>query len=153
VTLPKDAKREQPDRDHIARDDSANRDDESSGLLERLERATSARDQERHGEQRQQRCDMSQNNFGNPLPINAYDNWKRTSLNLKGIYLLDKQWSITGGYAYERTRYSDIAYDGYQYTIPFPAASNNTGQSYLNGYRAFTNANANIFYVLATFKF
>jgi MtrB/PioB family decaheme-associated outer membrane protein len=96
---------------------------------------------------------MSQNNFGNPLPINAYDNWKRTSLNLKGIYLLDKQWSITGGYAYERTRYSDIAYDGYQYTIPFPAVSNNTGQSYLNGYRAFTNANANIFYMLATFKF
>ena len=96
---------------------------------------------------------VSQNNFGNPLPINAYDNWKRTSLNLKAIYALSKTWSFTGGYAYERTRYSDIAFDGYQYTLPFPGVTNNTGQSYLNGYRAFTNADANIFYLLATYKF
>jgi hypothetical protein len=96
---------------------------------------------------------VSQNNFGNPLPINAYDNWKRTSLNLKAIYALNKSWSFTGGYAYEKTRYSDIAYDGYQYTLPFPGVTNNTGQSYLNGYRAFTNADANIFYLLATYKF
>jgi len=96
---------------------------------------------------------FSQNNFGNPLPIDAYDNWKRTSLNLKGIYAFNKSWSFTGGYAYEKTRYSDIAYDGYQYTIPYPAVTTNTGQSYLNGYRAFTNANANIFYLLATYKF
>jgi MtrB/PioB family decaheme-associated outer membrane protein len=96
---------------------------------------------------------VSQDNFGNPLPIDAYDNWKRTSLNIKGIYALNKSWSFTGGYAYERSRYSDIAYDGYQYTIPYPAVTNNTAQSYLNGYRAFTNADANIFYVLATFKF
>jgi hypothetical protein len=27
----------------------------------------------------------AQNNFGNPLPINAYDDTKRTSVNLKGI--------------------------------------------------------------------
>jgi MtrB/PioB family decaheme-associated outer membrane protein len=96
---------------------------------------------------------ISQNNFGNPLPIDAYDNWKRTSLNLKGIYALNKQWSLTGGYAYERSRYNDIAFDGYQYTVPFPAVTNNTAQSYLNGYRAFTNGEANIFYLLATFKF
>ncbi len=96
---------------------------------------------------------FSQNNFGNPLPIAAYDNWKRTSLNLKGIYAFSKNWSFTGGYAYEKTRYSDIAFDGYQYTIPYPAVTTNTGQSYLNGYRAFTNANANIFYLLATYKF
>jgi hypothetical protein len=96
---------------------------------------------------------MSQQNFGNPLPIDAYDNWKRTSLNLKAVYALNKTWSFTGGYAYERTRYSDIAFDGYQYTIPFPPVTNNTGQSYLNGYRAFTNGDANIFYVLATYKF
>ena len=84
---------------------------------------------------------------------NSDDNWKRTSLNLKAIYALNKSWSFTGGYAYERTRYNDIAFDGYQYTIPFPAVTNITGQSCLNGDRAFTNANANIFYVLATFKF
>jgi MtrB/PioB family decaheme-associated outer membrane protein len=96
---------------------------------------------------------ISQNNFGNPLPINAYDNWKQTAINLKGIYTFDKSWSFTAGYAYQKTRYSDIAYNGYQYTIPFPGVTNNTGQSYLNGYRAFTNGDANIFYLLASFRF
>ena len=76
----------------------------------------------------------SQNNYGNPLPITAYDDTKRTSLNLKGIWSYDKNWSFTFGYAYERWRYSDAAYNGYQYTIPFPGVSNNTSQSYLNGY-------------------
>jgi hypothetical protein len=31
--------------------------------------------------------------------------------------------------------------------------SNNTGQSYLNGYLAFTNYTANIVYLLATYRF
>jgi len=95
----------------------------------------------------------SQNNFGNPLPINAYDDSQRTSLNLKGIYSYDKRWSFTLGYAYERWRYNDAGYNGYQYTVPFPAVSNNTSQSYLNGYNAFTNSTANIFYLLASYRF
>jgi len=95
----------------------------------------------------------SQNNFGNPLPITAYDDTKRTSVNLKAIYAYDKNWSFTAGYSYERWRYNDAAHDGYQYTIPSPGVTNNTAQSYLNGYLAFTNYNANIFYLLATYKF
>jgi MtrB/PioB family decaheme-associated outer membrane protein len=95
----------------------------------------------------------SQNNFGNPLPIHAYDDSKRTSVNLKGIWSYDKNWDFTLGYAYERWRYNDAAYDGYQYTIPFPGVTNNTSQSYLNGYLAFTNYTSNIFYVLATYRF
>ena len=95
----------------------------------------------------------SQNNFGNPLPINAYDDTQRTSVNLKGIYSYDKNWLFTLGYAYERWRYSDAGYNGYQYTIPFPGVTTNTSQSYLNGYLAFTNYNANIVYLLATYKF
>jgi MtrB/PioB family decaheme-associated outer membrane protein len=95
----------------------------------------------------------SQNNFGNPLPINTYDDTKRTSVNLKGIWSYDKNWSFTLGYAYERWRYSDAGYDGYQYTIPFPGVTTSTSQSYLNGYLAFTNYNANIVYLLATYKF
>jgi len=95
----------------------------------------------------------SQNNFGNPLPITAYDDSKRTSLNLKAIYAYDKNWSFTAGYAYEKWRYNDAAHDGYQYTVPFPGVTTNTAQSYLNGYLAFTNYNANIFYLLATYKF
>ena len=96
----------------------------------------------------------SQNNFGNPLPIHAYDDSKRTSLNLKGIWSYDKNWDFTLGYAYERWRYNDAGYDGYQYLIlntsnpPQPAQN-----SYLNGYLAFTNYNANIVYLLATYKF
>jgi len=95
----------------------------------------------------------SQNNFGNPLPINAYDDTKRTSLNLKAIYAYDKNWSFTLGYAYEKWRYNDAAYDGYQYTIPSPGVTTNASQSYLNGYYAFTNYNANIFYLLASYRF
>ena len=93
---------------------------------------------------------MSQNNFGNPLPIAAYDDWKQTAFNLKGIYAINNNWSFTAGYAYNRSSYSDIAYNGYQYTIPYPAVSNSVTQSYLNGYRAFTNANSNIFYLLVS---
>ena len=95
----------------------------------------------------------SQNNFGNPLPIHAYDDSKRTSVNLKGIWSYDKNWDFTLGYAYERWRYNDAAYDGYQYTIPFPGVTNNTGQSYLNGYLAFNNYTSNIVYLLATYRF
>ena len=95
----------------------------------------------------------SQNNFGNPLPIGAYDDSKRTSLNLKGIHGYDKNWSFTLGYAYERWRYSDAGYNGYQYTVPFPGVTTNTSQSYLNGYLAFNNYNANIVYLQATYKF
>jgi MtrB/PioB family decaheme-associated outer membrane protein len=93
---------------------------------------------------------MSQNNFGNPLPIPAYDDWKQTALNVKGIYAINKNWSLTAGYAYNRTSYSDIAFNGYQYTIPFPAVTTSFTQSYLNGYRAFTDANANIVYLLVS---
>jgi MtrB/PioB family decaheme-associated outer membrane protein len=95
----------------------------------------------------------SQNNFGNPLPIHAYDDSKRSSVNLKGIWSYDKNWDFTLGYAYERWRYNDAGYDGYQYTIPFPGVTNNTAQSYLNGFNAFTNYTANIVYLLATYHF
>jgi hypothetical protein len=95
----------------------------------------------------------SQNNFGNPLPIQAFDDWKQTAINLKAIYTFSKRWSFTGGYAYDKVSYSDIAYDGYQYTIPSPGVTTNPGQSYLNGYRAFPNSSVNIFYLLATMHF
>ena len=95
----------------------------------------------------------SQMNYGNPLPITEYDDWKQAAINLKGIYTFDKRWSFTAGYAYNKVEYSDIAYNGYQNTIPFPAVTNNTGQSYLNGYRAFPNSNINTVYLLATMHF
>jgi MtrB/PioB family decaheme-associated outer membrane protein len=100
------------------------------------------------------KADISaQNNFGNPLPIGAYDDTKTQSFNLKGIWDINKSWQVTGGYAYEKYDYSDDQYNGYQYTIPFPGVTNNTSQSYLNGFNAFRPYTANIFYALATYKF
>jgi len=99
-------------------------------------------------------ADMSaQNNFGNPLPITAFDDSTKQSLNLKGIYRFDKSWSFTAGYSYEKYEYNDARYDGYQYTIPFPPVTNNTSQSYLSGYNAFVPYKANIFYGLVTYHF
>lgn len=95
----------------------------------------------------------SQQNFGNPLPLTQYPNIKMTSLNLKGVYAFDKNWSATLGYAYQKYDYSDDQFNGYVNTIPFPGVTNNTSQSYLNGWNAFQSYNANIFYVLGTFRF
>ena len=95
----------------------------------------------------------SQNNFGNPLPINDFDTSETTSLNLKGIYAINKDWSMTAGYSYEKYSYSDARFNGYQYTIPFPGVTNNTSQSYLNGYNAFTPYKANIYYLIGTYHF
>jgi MtrB/PioB family decaheme-associated outer membrane protein len=95
----------------------------------------------------------SQGNFGNPLPIAAYDRSDKTSVNLKGIYAVDRNWSVTMGYAYEKYGYSDARYNGYTYTIPSPGVTNNTSQSYLNGYNAFVPYDANIIYTVVTYRF
>ena len=96
---------------------------------------------------------VAQNNFGNPLPIVAYDDTKTQSFNIKGIYTYDKNWAFTLGYAYEKYTYSDDQFNGYQYTVPFPGVTNNTSQAYFNGFNAFTNYTANIVYLLGTYRF
>lgn len=88
-----------------------------------------------------------------PFAIGNFDDSKRTSFNLKGIYSLNSNWSFTLGYAFEKWRYNDISHDGQTYTIPYPGVTNSTSQSYLNGYLANPNFEANIVYLLATFKF
>jgi MtrB/PioB family decaheme-associated outer membrane protein len=82
-------------------------------------------------------------------PINNFDNTRRWALNMKGIYTIDRNWSVTGGYAYEKYRYSDIGYDNTRYFVP-PLS---TSGSYTTGQFAFQPYTANIFYVLATYKF
>jgi hypothetical protein len=89
----------------------------------------------------------------NPLPLTQYPNVKTTSLNLKGVYKVDKNWSITAGYAYQKYDYNDDQFSGYVNTIPFPGVTTNTSQSYLNGWNAFQSYNANIFYLLGTFRY
>lgn len=101
---------------------------------------------------------VSQNNFGNPLSIRNFDNTRRQTLNLKGVYNVDKHWSVTGGYAYEKYRLSDIALDGYRYTLPglFPvttAAGVVLPQTFFTGAYANPNYTANVFYLMGTYKF
>jgi hypothetical protein len=95
----------------------------------------------------------SQNNFGNPLPINNYDTTSKLALNLKGIYTFDRHWQFTFGYAYEQYHYSDDQYNGYMYTIPSGTPPNFTSTSYLSGAYAFPDYSANIFYFVANYKF
>jgi Putative outer membrane beta-barrel porin, MtrB/PioB len=96
---------------------------------------------------------VSQNNFGNPLPIASYDTTSKVTLNLKGIYQYDRNWQYTAGYAYEEYNYSDEQYNGYRYVIPAGTAPNFFGTSYLSGAYAFPNYRANIFYVVVNYKF
>lgn len=93
------------------------------------------------------------------LPIRNFDNTRRTTLNLKGVYKYSNQWDFTGGYAFERYRYSDIGFDcpaspttpaACPYVAPAAAVATT---SYLTGQSAFQNHTVNIFYVIATYKF
>jgi hypothetical protein len=81
-------------------------------------------------------------------PIRNFDNTIRHALNLKGTYKIDKQWSLTGGYAYERYKYSDIGYDGMRYTHGAGGSA-----SYYTGQYAFQPYQADIYYVYGTYKF
>jgi MtrB/PioB family decaheme-associated outer membrane protein len=87
---------------------------------------------------------------GGLLPAH-FDNSKRISFNLKGVYQLDRNWTFTGGYAYERYKYSDIGYDNFLYTVPVTPV--NTSTSYFSGEGAFQPYTANIFYIMGQYKF
>ena len=82
--------------------------------------------------------------------ISNYDNTRKVAVNLRGTYSFTKRWDFTTGYAFERFRFSDISYDGYQYTI---AGATPAQTSYLSGAFANPNYTAQIVYVAATYKF
>jgi MtrB/PioB family decaheme-associated outer membrane protein len=85
---------------------------------------------------------------GGLLPA-QFDHSKRYSLNLKGVYQHTKQWTFTGGYAYERYKYSDIGYDNFAYVLP-PLT---TGASYFTGEGAFQPYKVHIVYLMGQYKF
>mgnify|MGYP000867452533 CR=1 FL=1 len=80
--------------------------------------------------------------------ISNFDNTRKIAFNLRSTYALTKQWDLIAGYAFERFRFSDIAYDNYQYTI-----GTGTGASYLSGYYANPNYTVNLVYLVGTYKF
>ena len=83
-------------------------------------------------------------------PITNFDNTKRTALNIKGVYDYSKQWEFTGGFAYEKYKYSDIGYDNTRYVIP---NANPARLSYFTGQFSFQPYSANVFYATAKYKF
>jgi MtrB/PioB family decaheme-associated outer membrane protein len=86
--------------------------------------------------------------IGSPFPINNVDNTKRTTFNLKGVYAYDRNWELTGGYAYEKYEYDDIGYTGTRYVT---SATNTAGV--VTGQYSFQPYKANIIYGMAKYKF
>ena len=84
-----------------------------------------------------------------PVPIPTWDDTKRTSFSLKGMFAFTKNLSLTGGYAYEKYEYSDTQFDGYRYTISGSSNQN----SYLNGVYARPQYKANILYAIVNYRF
>jgi hypothetical protein len=85
-----------------------------------------------------------------PANIANYDDSKRTQINLKGVYTIDKRWTVTAGYAYEKYDYRDAQFDGYRFVITNSNAAQN---SYFNGYYANPQYKANILYGWVTYRF
>ena len=84
-----------------------------------------------------------------PFPaITNFDNTRRTSFNLRGIYDYSKEWQFTAGYSFERYRYSDIGYDNTKYVT---SAANTAGST--TGQFAFQPYTANIVYGTARYRF
>jgi MtrB/PioB family decaheme-associated outer membrane protein len=83
-------------------------------------------------------------------PITASDDTTRVSFNLRAVYELDRHWELTAGYAYEKYRYSDIAYDGTRYVV---GALTSTTSSIVTGQFSFQNYEANIAYLIAKYRF
>ena len=77
-----------------------------------------------------------------PQPVANYDDAKIQTFTVKGIYTLNKQWSFTAGYTYEKYDYKDAQYDGYRYVIP----AANRADGYNLGYLANPNYNNTIVY-------
>jgi hypothetical protein len=82
------------------------------------------------------------------FPINAYDNTKHRSVNPRAVYLIARQVELTIGYSYEKYRYTDDQYSGYQYTI-----GANTTRSYLSGIYAFPDYRMHVGYGTVRYLF
>lgn len=83
-----------------------------------------------------------------PIPITNFDNTKRTTLNLRAVYAVDKNWDLTGGYAYEKYQYDDVGYTGSFYVTSATATA-----GVVTGQYSFQPYKANILYATAKYKF
>ena len=88
------------------------------------------------------------NNLGNPMNIDAYDSFRKKSLNVKALFAATKAVDVTVGAAYEKYDFSDVQIDGYLYAI-----RTGTNQNFLSGAYAFPSYKASIVYVTLTYRF
>ena len=99
-------------------------------------------------------CDKNGNQFGNPIGIGNFDDTRQQYFNIKATYTLNKNWSFSGGYAYEKFSRNDVGSNGFTYLVPSPTISTpSASTSYLNGYYLNPNGNQNIFWVTVKFTF
>ncbi|MFA6498016.1 MAG: MtrB/PioB family decaheme-associated outer membrane protein [Desulfurivibrionaceae bacterium] len=83
------------------------------------------------------------------IDFNTWDDYKKDALQLKGTYSLSAQVDLTGGYAYEKYRYSDGHYDNYRNVYNASA----TAGGYLSGANANPDYTANVVFLAAKYKF
>ena len=84
-----------------------------------------------------------------PVPVTYFDDTKKASFTIKGVYAINPRWSVTAGYAYEKYEYSDEQYNGYRNTIP----ASSLQDSYLSNLYANPQYKANIVFGLVSYRF
>ena len=97
----------------------------------------------------------SPNNWGEGGTANKWwdvpisDDYTKQTINLKAIYQVVKNLSLTFGYAFEHYTYDDLSTQGYQYLMP---DTKSPTMFYTGAYKD-SNYNVNMFYVMASYKF
>jgi hypothetical protein len=83
--------------------------------------------------------------------ITAYDTFRRNTLDLRGVWSVQKNMDLNFGYAYENYRYTDAQMDHYSLTPTNAAGTGNL--AILSGAYANPTYRANIFYASLKFMF
>ena len=92
---------------------------------------------------------------GTPGPLVNYltDNTRTQRFLIKADYKFNKNWTVSGGYAYENYDYTDDQMRGYQGFYPYYQNLGGTNNSWLTGAFANPSYTNNIVFLTATFRF
>jgi len=90
---------------------------------------------------------------GGPLVDYVNDNTKKQTLNLKGDYKIDKQWSATLGYVLEKYDFNDDQMKGYQGFYPYFQYLGGNNDSWFSGAFANPAYKLQVVYLVGTYKF
>jgi hypothetical protein len=90
---------------------------------------------------------------GTPLVNYVTDNTKKQTLNLKGDYKFDRQWTGTIGYVWEKYDYEDDQMRGYQGTYAYYQNLGGTNNSWFSGAYANPTYRLQVVYFMASYKF